>query len=127
MNEHLRANDEEDEPRVHSRKGDFGAVNKLNKFLDDFKIIWIIGFPLLIAFGFNFRTPGSQFEELQSSDKKQVENQELMKSSLIETNKVLAVLVFLKCEEIKDGATKNRIVEFQLNCIEVFKNLTNSK
>lgn len=116
MNEHFRSEDDAEAPRVHSRKYDHGKMNKMNKFLDDFKIIWIIGFPLLVAFGFNFRTPGSQFKELH-------ENQSEIKSRLVESNKVLAVLVFLKCEEVRTEVTKNRIVEFQLNCVEVFKDL----
>ncbi len=118
---HKRHDDPEDSEMYHERQYDTRPINKINKFLDDWKIIWILGLPLFLAFGFNFKTPGSQFQEMHN-------NQETISKALVETNRVIGVLVFLRCEDIRTTAeTQNRIAELQLNCSEIYKKLLEAR
>ncbi len=120
--QHRRHNDPDDFEGFHEREYDVSKKSKINKFLDDWKIVWIIGFPLFLAFGFNFKTPGSQFEELHR-------NQEEIAKQILETNRIIGILVFLRCEDISERQRDlrlqpdNRIVQVQLNCSDVYRKI----
>lgn len=114
---HRRRDDPEDFETAHERSQDLKPLGKINKWLDDWKILWIVGFPLILAFGFDFKTPGSQFEEIHK-------NQTQFSNQMVETNRILGVLVFLRCEDIRTRNETNNMAEVQLNCIDIYNKLS---